>query len=225
MHFVFDLDGTIVDHRARTYGLHVRYCAENSYIPVPLAEYIAKKSEGASERQTVRDSIPVDEMDRYMAWKRVHIESDESLALDTLWPGMVDLLGQLRGRDTLILLTSRQSESQAIKELQGLGIAHMFSAIIAAPNDGRPASKLDALKPYLDQHGVEPAQIVLIGDTECEIAVARALKAACLSVTWGVRGSTFLAALHPDGIAGSVSELGDMLRADSAKHSMCRPSA
>jgi phosphoglycolate phosphatase len=213
MHFVFDLDGTIVDHHARTYGLHARYCAENGYIPVPLAEYIAKKSEGASERQTVHGSIPAHEMDRYMAWKRAHIESDESLALDTLWPGMVDLLGQLRDSATLVLLTSRQSEAQAIKELQGLGIAHMFSAIIAAPNDGRPASKLDALKPYLDQHSVESAQVVLIGDTECEIAVAKALGAVCLSVGWGVRGSTFLAALHPDGMARTVAELGDLLRA------------
>jgi phosphoglycolate phosphatase len=126
---------------------------------------------------------------------------------------VVDLLGQLHGRATLVLLTSRQSETQAIKELHRLGIAQIFSAIIAAPNDGRPTSKLNALKPYLDQHGVEPTEIVLIGDTECEIAVARALGAACLSVTWGVRGPSYLAALHPDGMATSIAGLGDLLRA------------
>jgi hypothetical protein len=114
-------------------------------------------------------------MERHMVWKRAHIESDESLALDTLWPGMADLLGQLRSRATLILLTSRQLRAQAIKQPEGLGIAHMFSAIIAAPSDGRPASKLDALIPYLDQYGVTPTQVVLIGDTECEMAVAKAL--------------------------------------------------
>jgi phosphoglycolate phosphatase len=212
MHFVFDLDGTIVDHRGRTYELHTRYCAERGLVPVPPGEYVARKSEGASERHTVRDSIPAGEMDRYMAWKRAHIESDESLALDTLWPGMVDLLGQLRDCATLVLLTSRQSEAQAIKELHRLGIAQLFAAIIAAPNDGRPVGKLNALKPYLDRHAVAPTSVVLIGDTECEIAVARVLGATCLSVTWGVRGLFYLAALNQNHIVKSVAELGELLR-------------
>ncbi len=207
MHFVFDLDGTIVDHRARTYGLHVEYCRNHGLAAVPAHEYHARKAAGASERKTVRDSIPVAEIDAYMEWKRSRIETDEALAQDAPWPDVVLLLARLRNQATLVLLTSRQSESQVVKELDRLGIAGQFSAILAEPSDGSPTAKVAALARYLARAAVDPKQVVIIGDTECEIAAARALGASAISVTWGVRGEPFLSALAPDGIAHSAAEL------------------
>jgi phosphoglycolate phosphatase len=213
IHLIFDLDGTLVDHRGRTYGLHVAYCQEHGYAPVPTAAYRARKAEGESERQTVRDSIPAGELDGYMEWKRAHIESDEALALDTARPEMLALLGRLSRRAKLVLLTSRQSEPQARKELLRLGIAERFGAVLAAPSDGSTTSKLAALREYLDRAAAAPSSVILIGDTECEIEVARAVGAACLSVTWGIRGEAFLAARRPDGIARSVAELERLIEA------------
>lgn len=211
MHLVFDLDGTLVDHRGRTYGLHVEYCKSRSLIPVAADEYHARKAAGASERKTVRDSIPADQMDAYMEWKRSRIETDEALAQDTPWPDVVALLAQLRGRATLVLLTSRQFESQVVKELERIGVARHFSSILAEPSDGSSTAKVAALGRYLTQAAVDPKRVIIIGDTECEIAAARALGASCISVTWGVRGESFLSARAPDGIAHSAAELDRIL--------------
>jgi phosphoglycolate phosphatase len=212
-HLVFDLDGTLVDHRGRTYGLHRDYCRAHGHAPVALAEYHARKAKGESERQVVRDSVPAGELDRYLEWKRAHIESDEALALDVAWPDMLALLERLSGRATLVLLTNRQSEPRALHELRRLGIAERFTAVLATPSDGSTTSKLAGLRGYLDRAAVDPARVVLIGDTECEIAVARALGAACIAVTWGIRAEAFLAARQPDAIAHSVSELERLLDA------------
>jgi phosphoglycolate phosphatase len=204
---VFDLDGTLVDHRARSYGLHRDYCLARGYPPVPMAEYHARKARGESERQAVRDSIPSAELTSYLDWKRAHIESDEALALDTAWPEIVELLARLAGRATLVLLTHRQSAAQAEKELRRLGLADRFAALMVAPGAGGTTSRLAILRSYLDAAGVAASSAILIGDTEYEIAVANALGATCLSVSWGIRGRDFLAAQRPDGIASSVAEL------------------
>ena len=211
IYVVFDLDGTIVDHRSRTYGLHVEYCKARGLAAVPLAAYHARKAAGASERQTVRDSIPAGEMEAYMHWKRSRIETDQALALDVPWPEMIDLLARLQERAKLVLLTSRQSESQVAKELERLDISPRFAAILVEPSDGSVTAKLGALKRYLAMADVAPNLVVIVGDTECEIAAAKALGTACIAVTWGVRGEPFLATLKPDGIAHSVAELESLL--------------
>jgi phosphoglycolate phosphatase len=213
IHLVFDLDGTLVDHRGRTYGLHRDYCQAYGYTPVSPTAYRARKAEGESERQTVRDSIPSGALDRYMAWKRARIESDEALALDTAWPEMLALLARLSGRASLVLLTSRQFESQARQELRRLGIAERFTALLAAPSDGSTTNKLAALRGYLEKAEVDVANVVLIGDTECEIAVARAVGASCIAVTWGIRGEAFLVALQPDALARTAAELERLIEA------------
>lgn len=204
---VFDLDGTLVDHRSRTYGLHRDYCLAHGHTPVPAAEYHARKARGESERQAVRDAIPSAELGSYLDWKRAHIESDAALALDAAWPEMHELLARLAGRTTLVLLTHRQSAAQAEKELRRLGIADRFAAILAAPGDRGTTSKLASLRRYLEGAGVAANSVILIGDTEYEIAVARALGAVCLSVAWGIRGADFLEAQQPDAVARSVAEL------------------
>jgi phosphoglycolate phosphatase len=204
---VFDLDGTLVDHRERSYGLHRDYCVARGYVPVPKAEYHARKARGESEQQSVRDAIPPAELDGYLAWKRAHIESDAALALDTVCPDIPELLARLAPRATLVVLTNRQSAAQTEKELRGLGIADRFAAILTAPNDGGAASKLAALRGYLDEAGIPASSTILIGDTEHETAVARRLGATSLSVTWGMRGLGFLETQRPDAIAQSVAEL------------------
>ena len=77
-HLVFDLDGTLVDHRGRTYGLHRDYCLAHGHMPVPVETYHERKGRGESERLTVRESIPASELEGYMAWKRSRIELDEA---------------------------------------------------------------------------------------------------------------------------------------------------
>lgn len=212
-HLVFDLDGTLVDHRGRTYGLHRDYCLAHGYTPVPVETYHARKGMGESERLTVRESIPAAELDSYMAWKRSQIESDEALALDRAWPEMLTLLGRLAPRATLVLLTCRQSEGQARKQLQRLAMADKFTTIIATPSDDSTNSKVGALRAYLERAAIDPALVTVIGDTECEIAAARAVGASCFSVTWGVRSADFLGPRRPDGLVFSAAELEDMITA------------
>ena len=64
----------------------------------------------------------------------------------------------------------------------------------------------------LDYHGLQPAQAVMIGDTEFDLEMASRAGVASVGVTWGAHDITRLLRHGPRACVHSVAELSNWLR-------------
>jgi phosphoglycolate phosphatase-like HAD superfamily hydrolase len=202
IHVVFDIDGTVIDHRRRMYGLYVEYATSHALPVLDVATYFGRKRGGADERAVATETFPVGSVDEYLRWKRERIEASDALAEDTLIAGMREVLAEFAATSPLAAVSARQSRSLLVEELTRLGVGAFFRETVVV--DGAKAA---AIEDYARRAGVAPAALVVVGDTEVEIGAAKAVGCRCVAVTWGLRGRDFLERNGAPLVVDSVSEL------------------
>lgn len=193
---VFDLDGPILDVRRRHYECYCRILRRYGDSPLTLAQYWALRRARAplvTPEQFRRD------------WLR-DIENDTLLALDTLQPGAVKLLTAARAAGArLVLATLRQRRDGVMKQLIAHGVAGAFNEVVCTSGDSGAGRKARAVRAALP--GLRPEATWWIGDTEVDVEAARYLGCGVTLVSNGVRDTSQLALLRPDGLVAGVHEL------------------
>jgi phosphoglycolate phosphatase-like HAD superfamily hydrolase len=203
---VFDIDGTVVDHRRRIYGLYAEYATAHGLPMLDAETYVGRKRGGADERAVATETFPAGSVDAYLQWKRERIETPAALAQDTLIAGMREVLAGLAATSPLAAVSARQSRALLVDELERLGVGSLFREHVVVGG-----AKAAAIEDYARRAGVAAAAVVVVGDTEVEIDAAKTVGCRCVSVTWGLRGREFLerngATLVVDSVSGLVSAL------------------
>jgi nucleoside-diphosphate-sugar epimerase/phosphoglycolate phosphatase-like HAD superfamily hydrolase len=179
-----DLDGTLLDHWQRMYGLYRAYLTARGLRPLSFAAYRQQKRAGKSEAE-IAGTLP-----GYLEWKRARIEEWQWLSSDTLHVHGQALLQQLAPRAHLVLVTSRQRPRLVRRQLRALGILDCFTRIICVPGED-PEAKTAAFRK------LQP--LWYIGDTEADIAAARRAGVRPAVVPWGLRSVAFLKTLRRGG--------------------------
>jgi phosphoglycolate phosphatase len=200
----FDFDGTLVDVRARHYRTYRSALAPLGGRPLHPAAYWRLKRRGAGLAEVLARSGVAPEgreefLDRFLA----EIEAPASLALDRLLPGAEATLAALRGRgDRLVLLSLRRSRAAFAGQVERLGIAGAFARVDAgrAHEDGGLAKR-----DLIERAGFGAAAAV-VGDTEADVAAARALGLAPVGVTTGLRNRRFLLAAGAAAVVDRIAQ-------------------
>ncbi|MGR3513237.1 MAG: HAD-IA family hydrolase [Paracoccaceae bacterium] len=128
-----------------------------------------------------------------------------------LYPGAVAALEELRESGYALGVCTNKPSGLAEDLLQKLGIRDLFGSMIGV--DTLPVRKPDPA-PYLEavkQAGGDPAQSVLIGDTETDVKTARAAGVPVVLVGFGPEG-TAVARLVPDALLMGYDQLGKVVR-------------
>lgn len=118
----------------------------------------------------------------------------------SLLPGVGDLLGAVGAEPGWVtaLLTGNESEMARIK-LEAYGIAHRFAwGAFGEEGPDRDAIACLAVARAAERHGVAPGRCVIVGDTEHDVACARAAGARAVAVATGSHSRERLAACAPD---------------------------
>ena len=89
---------------------------------------------------------------------------------------------------------------------EGLSLIHFFDGTI--PRKPDPG----ALVAVCRELGVAPASCAMVGDSEVDIATARAAGVLAVGVTWGLRDVAVLREAQPDVLVSSPDELAHVLR-------------
>lgn len=202
IHVVFDIDGTVVDHRRRMYGLYVEYAVAHGLPVLDAAIYFGRKGDGANERAVATETFPAGSVDAYLEWKRERIEAPDALAQDTLIAGMREALADLAATSPLAAVSARQSRALLVEELVRLGVGSCFGEYVVVGG-----AKADAIENYARRAGVAAAEVVVVGDTEVEIGAAETVGCWCVTVTWGLRGREFLERNHAPLVVDTIEEL------------------
>jgi phosphoglycolate phosphatase-like HAD superfamily hydrolase len=198
---VFDLDGTLIDVAARDYAVYRDLLVEDRLEPLPFARYWPLRRERTNLATVLEHSRPeaAAYLDRFVARRSSCYEAPAYLELDAVLPGVTQTLAGLAERYTCRLITSRTAESATKRQLDALGLTKYFKSVHVAAGDKGPV-----LRSFENV-------IMVVGDTEHDIRLARDHGYASFAVTTGMRSREFLAALEPthlcDGIDGVPSVL------------------
>ena len=124
----------------------------------------------------------------------------------TAYPGTTEVLNTLHLAGWRLVVCTNKLEASARRLLQDLGMLSAF-AIVAGPDTfgvakPDPAHLLGCLPP--NNPASRPA--VMIGDSEVDIAAAKAAGLPVIAVTWGY-AQTSLAALAPDMVCNTMLDI------------------
>lgn len=192
---IFDLDGTLVDTAPDLAAGMNAAMADLGLPPVPVATVRHLVGRGARvlvERGLAINGIAapaVEEIDRLVAIFLSHYR--ENIAAGSVaYDGAVDVLNTLSARGVRMGVCTNKPTDLAVQLLQLLKLDHYFHAILGA--DALPVKKPhpDHLLETIRRCGGAVARSVMIGDSETDVATARA---ACVPVIVFSHGYTAIA--------------------------------
>ena len=170
---VFDLDGTLVDSSVDLANAVNALLAELGRPPLPKRTIIGMVGEGASvlvRRALTAASLDPDTpaaLERFLAHYDPHL-----LDHTRPYPGIVDVLDTLAERVAMAVLTNKPARATHVM-LDGLGMKKYFRGIIGGDTSlGRKPAPAGLLHLAADA-GIEPARVLMVGDSAVDLATAR----------------------------------------------------
>lgn len=205
-HVAFDLDGTLVDSRAdlassvnhvlRTMGL-AELAPETLYGYVGEgARVLVERALGPARRSRFDEGVGL-----FMDYYAAHL-----LDATVPYPGMVDVLDAAAARGVVLSVLTNKPIGLTRSILDGLGITPRLVGVIGG--DSLPRRKpdpggLDALRAL---SSTPRERTLLVGDSDIDLATARAGGVAFCGVGWGLSPAALVAA-GPERIVDDAAEL------------------
>ncbi len=202
--WLFDIDGTLLltqgaGREALVRALRSQYTIEDDLAGIPFA---GRTDLLITNDIAARHGIEFVDGQRARFFRAVADEMRELMRTPrgALLPGVADLLGAVSAEPAWVtaLLTGNESEMARIK-LEAHGIAHHFAwGTFGEEGPDRDAIACLAVARASERHGVAPDRCVVVGDTEHDVACARAAGAKAVAVATGSHSRDKLAACAPD---------------------------
>ena len=186
---VFDLDGTLVDTAPDLIETLNLQLAREGLDPVPFAEarnLIGRGMKPLIERAlTLRGSaFDADELARlyadYVADYAAHI-ADRSRP----FPGLEAALDELATAGWRFAVCTNKLEWLSVRLLDALGLKERFAVICGQDTFGVQKPNPDILRRTIAAAGARPENAVMVGDSETDIATARAARIPVIAVDFG----------------------------------------
>ena len=219
MNCIFDLDGTLLD-TLDDLAASTNYALRAFGLPERSRDEV-RRFVGNGVRRLMQQAVPDGESDprfeEVLATFRKHY-LHHSMDTTQPYPGIVPMLARLREEGHATAVVSNKFDA-ATKSL----CAHYFGTLIdvAIGESERirrkpaPDTVLEAMRLL----GAEKEQTIYIGDSDVDIATAKACAIPCVSVLWGFRDRDFLLAhgatvfiSQPEEMVKMVSEVETIIR-------------
>ena len=208
---IFDLDGTLLDTiddlRAALnaalgkHGYPARTRGETlSFVGNGVGVLVERGLPGGCDNPAYREVLA-----DFKAYYTAHMTD-----LTRPYPGIPELLRSLAGEGYPLAIVSNKFDA-AVKALAGRYFPDI--PLLAVGESARIARKPapDAVFYVLRQWNMMPKDCLYIGDSEVDIATAKAAGVDCLSVTWGFRTSEDLRASGASHLFSTPEELHDYI--------------
>jgi phosphoglycolate phosphatase len=201
---LFDLDGTLVDSTPGIFA-SVRVAAAALELPEPTpAQLRAMVGPPLQEGFAGVLGLSGDDVGRAVAAYREHYAAGALLDV-TVYDGVPELLGGLRGSAVLAVATSKP-EPFAVRVLEHTGLLPCFASVHGATFDGTVRHKDQVVAAALAAHpgGECP---VLVGDRAHDVLGARVHGLPCIGAGWGPAPDGELAAAGAAVVAATPADV------------------
>lgn len=202
---VFDWDGTVVDSTAFI-SRSIQLAAADLGLVVPSAEeasHVIGLGLHDALARAVPD-LPPERMPEFSLRYRHHYFAREPDIV--LFAGMAELLAELSGAGRRLAVATGKSRVGLARAFEATGLAPLFEATRCADqthSKPHPAMLLE----IADETGVDPARMLMIGDTTHDLLMAGNAGAGGLGVTYGAHPRAGLAQVAHLALVDNVAEL------------------
>jgi len=204
---LFDLDGTLTDsapgitnsvaYALARFGIHEEPKNLMHFIGPPLTESL-RETYGFSPEKCVE-----------MVGVFREYFNDKGWLENAPYPGIDDLLRDLKGAGLTLMVATSKPEVQALRVLKHFGLAEYFDQICGAPlGSEEGAKKSDVIRRAL-RSAVPPA--VMVGDRKYDAAGAKETGLPCIGVLYGYGGREELEQAGAAYIVADLAELKALL--------------
>jgi phosphoglycolate phosphatase len=203
-HFIFDLDGTVVNPGTAIPRCINHALKKQSIKPVPierLKRYIGfpldavfQEITGRKDKRFIKQCV-----DAYR--ERFH---KEGIAEHRLYPGIVGLL-EASHRMGRLVVASIKPQVSCDMVLDHLGIKTLFTNVYGSELSGKLSDKVQLLRHVMKREGIKKA--LVIGDRGIDIEAAKRCQCPTIGVSYGYGTKEELKAAGADKIAETVGEL------------------
>lgn len=210
-HFVFDLDGTLIDSRQDLADAANAMLASYGAPALPVADVVAMVGEGATvlvTRALARAAVaadPEEALPRFLDAYDLRLT-----ATTTPYPGVLDTLAHLRGIGHVSVLTNKP-QAATDRVLADLGLAPFVATALGgdSPYGRKPAP--DALHALVAGSGIPAEQTLMVGDSWVDVATAAAAGIDACLVSYGF-GYPAVDASHRAAARFTVAAVGELRR-------------
>ena len=209
----FDLDGTLIDTAPDLAAAANMMLSLLGGRPLPegcipaligdgVDSFVARVLEESCGRSHVDASLRATAATLFARLYEQHL-SDRS----RIFPGVVPALEMLENAGLPWCCVTNKESRFAVPLLEAAGLRARFATTVCAdrPEDRKPSPNM--LLAACARLGVEPRQLLYIGDSPSDIAAARAVKCRVVAVSYGYSARQVLAAARPDGIVGCLTRI------------------
>jgi phosphoglycolate phosphatase len=207
---IFDLDGTLVDS-LDDIAAHLNGALADRGLPERTRDEVRAWVGHGAEQLIVRAVPHVDEVAPVLARFRERYR-DRPVIATRVYDGLGAVLDAIApGRALAVLSNKPHALAVAIAEQL---LARWRFAVVAGQRPERP-HKPDAAAALAvaAELGLAPAACVVIGDSEVDVATARAAGMRAIGVSWGLRAREVLVAAAPDVLVETPADLGALFTA------------
>lgn len=200
MNIFFDLDGTILDSRERLFRLFQHLTGHKEFSFDEYWDFKRSKINHATilTRKFGYSKEQISDFEKQ--WMEL-IEQPEWLSFDKPFKGVKEYLIKLKDKHTLYIVTARQSEDAAKRQIEDEGMSYIFREILVTYQKTDKATLIRSVIPQLSPKDW------MIGDTGKDIETGKELGIRTAAVLSGFLNKTMLEPYHPDIIADCVTHL------------------
>ncbi len=204
---IFDIDGTLCDT--------IPFCIET--ILAALEEGTGKKYEkevvlgyfGATEEGIVKKLAPENWQTCYDAYLRLYAENHHKYP--SMFEGITNILNFVKNSELNTAVVTGKGEHSAKITLDYYGIKDYFSYIESGSPEG--SIKSQCMSAITSRWGINPKNVIYIGDATRDVLDSRTAGLIPVSVTWASNADKeALSKLEPDFMFDKVSDLHEWLK-------------
>lgn len=190
-HFVFDLDGTLIDSRQDLADAANAMLALHAAPPLPVADVVAMVGEGARtlvERVLHRAAVHVSLDDALAQFLEAY---DARLAVHTRpYDGVATLLDTLLGAGCHLSVLTNKPQRATDGVLAALGLRAPFGGVIGGDTPVGRKPDPQGLRALIAATGVAPEATLMVGDSwvDAHTAAAAGIDACLVSYGFGYAG-------------------------------------
>jgi len=209
----FDLDGTLID-TAPDLG-----AAANAMLiemgGKPLAEPRLRTLIGGGitpfVTRALADGLDVTAPDAAVLARALslftRLYAEHLFERSSVYPGVTETLGRLASAGVPMCCVTNKESRFALPLLEAARLQTFFTLAVCAdrPADRKPSPTLLFLA--CARLGVEPAELLYVGDSEADIVASEAAGCRVVAVDYGYGERSSLERANPDGIVGDIREI------------------
>ena len=206
-HFIFDLDGTLVNSASEIYNSVKHICSENN-LTIPDQEYIKKMTGSPPSEFFIDHGCRKEDTTRLVKEFRDHLKvhaGDQK----NIFPGVIDLLQYISNNNYRISLATTKPTELAKTLLNRYGISKYFDHIQGTDSGLKHKPSPDIINICLEK--AKKGKAVMIGDTIYDIKAANNAGIESIAITHGAHSEFELRNERPSCIVNNIRSLHEYL--------------